>query len=81
MLTDFFDFHVTFANDHWSMWIGLDPSNYSPHSYRAGSTSELDIEGKSPLDIQHFAHWESLESVYEYIRLGNPDITKYWTSM
>ena len=61
--------------------IGLDPSNYSLHSYRSGGTSEKDIEGCSPLDIQYFGHWETLESVYEYIRLGQPDMIYFWTSM
>ena len=61
--------------------IGLDPSNYALHSYRAGGTSEKDIQGDSLLDIQYFGHWESLEMVYKYIRLGNPDIIYFWSSM
>ena len=53
----------------------------SLHSFRAGGASDMDIEGASPLQIQNFGHWESLQSVYGYIRLGNPDITNYFGSM
>ena len=61
--------------------IGLDSSNYALHSYRAGGASEKDIEGATPIDIQHFGDWDSLESVYEYIRRGNPDMVYFVPSM
>ena len=61
--------------------LGLDPKHYSLHSFRAGGASEMHIGGASPLDIQEFGHWEALDSVYEYIRIGNPDITRFVPSM
>ena len=53
--------------------IGLDPSDYGTHSLRAGGTSERDLMGHTPLELKQFGWWESLESVYTYIRLDNPD--------
>ena len=61
--------------------LGLDASEYSLHSFRAGGASEMHLVGASPLDIQNFGHWESLESVYDYIRMHNSDIVKYVPSM
>ena len=34
--------------------IGCDPEDYGTHSLRAGGTSERDIMGQSPLELQHF---------------------------
>ena len=61
--------------------LGLNEKDYSLHSFRAGGASEMHLGGASPLDIQNFGHWESLESVYEYIRMNNPDIIRFVPSM
>ena len=57
--------------------IGCDPEDYGTHSLRAGGTSERDIMGESPLELQHFGHWKTLDSVFTYIRLNNPDMIKF----
>ena len=36
--------------------IDCDPEEYGTHSLRAGGTSERDIMGESPLELQHFGH-------------------------
>ena len=70
-------------NDWWHIiqalmaQIGCDPEDYGTHSLRAGGTSERDIMGESPLELQHFGHWKTLDSVFTYIRLNNPDMTKF----
>ena len=33
--------------------------------------------GDSPLEIQHFGFWKTLDSVFGYIRLNNPDMIKF----
>ena len=57
--------------------IDCDPDDYGTHSLRAGGTSERDIMGESPLELQHFGWWKTLESVFTYIRLSNPDMTRF----
>ena len=60
---------------------GLDPELYGTHSLRAGGTSERDIMGETPHELQMFGWWKSINSVFAYIRLGNPDIRKYWANL
>ena len=36
--------------------------------------------GESPLELQHFGHWKTLDSVFTYIRLNNPDMVKFVTT-
>ena len=60
---------------------GLDPELYGTHSLRAGGTSERDILGDTPHELQVFGWWKSVNSVFAYIRLGNPDIRKYWVNL
>lgn len=57
--------------------IDCDPIDYGTHSLRAGGTSERDIMSESPLELQHFGHWKTLDYVFTYIRLNNPDMTKF----
>ena len=58
----------------------LDPYHYTSHSFRAGGASERDIMGYTPTEIQYFGWWKTLDGVLGYIRLGNPDMRKYWSN-
>ena len=57
--------------------IDCDPDEYGSHSLRAGGASERDLMGDSPLEIQNFGFWKTLDSVFGYIRLNNPDMIKF----
>ena len=57
--------------------MGLDPHNYTSHSLRAGGTSERDLMGYTPTQLQYFGWWKSLDGVLGYIRLSNPDMLMY----
>ena len=57
--------------------IECDTEEYGSHSLRAGGASERDLMGESPLEIQHFGFWKTLDSVFGYIRLNNPDMIKF----
>ena len=60
--------------------IGLNPDNYGTHSFRSGGTTELFLEGKQAIWIQHFGWWNNIGSVMIYIRPNNPDLTKFVNS-
>ena len=36
--------------------------------------------GYTATELQYFGWWKTLEGVLGYIRLGNPDMTKYWSN-
>ena len=57
--------------------IVCNSEDYGTHSLRASGTSERDIIGESSLELQHFGHWKTLDSVFTYIRLNNPDMIKF----
>ena len=60
--------------------IGLNPDNYGTHSFRSGGTTELFLEGKQAIWIQHFGWWNNIGSVMIYIRPNNLDLTKFVNS-
>ena len=33
-----------------------------------------------PLEMQHFGHWKTLDSIFTYVRLNNPNMTKFVTT-
>ena len=57
--------------------LGLDPTHYGTHSFRAGGATELHCEGRDPFAIQRFGHWKSLDSALGYIRPWNADLHLY----
>ncbi|MCS5624417.1 MAG: hypothetical protein NZ748_01035, partial [Candidatus Marinimicrobia bacterium] len=66
--------HVNNTLDYFCIKIGLDPNDYSSHSFRSGKTVDLVRKGKSDLVIRKWGRWVSDCWKKYYAKLDCSDI-------